>query len=116
MGGTPWTLRLSAAAENDYRLILRWTARHSGEPLARSAAKTLADVLEQLCADPLVPASMERSEIGRAIRTIEHAGQPGKVRHLVVFRTTTIRGQRFVDVLRLLHASVDCRHPSGIRQ
>ena len=54
MGGSSWTVRLSAAAEADYRQILRWTMENFGSVQARSYADILSSALNALSAGPAI--------------------------------------------------------------
>lgn len=116
MGGNSWTVCLSAAAEADYRQILRWTVENFGSAQARSYADTLSSALKALSAGPSIIGAKERSEIGTNIRTIHVARNGRKGRHFVMFRVGSIQGRNVIDVLRLLHDSMDLeRHlpPTG---
>lgn len=103
----PWTVRLSAAAEEDYRQILRWTAENFGLPQARIYADTLSSALKALSAGPAIVGVKERGEIGTNIWTLHVARNGHKGRHFVMFRVGSIYGQNVIDVLRLLHDSMD---------
>ena len=107
MGGSSWTVRLSAAAEADYRQILRWTMENFGSAQARSYADTLSSALNALSAGPAIIGVKERPEIGTNIRTLHVARNGRKGRHFVMFRIGSIEGRDVIDVLRLLHDSMD---------
>lgn len=104
MGGKSWTVRLSAAAEADYRQILRWTVENFGSAQAQSYADTLSSALKALSAGPSIIGVKERPEVGNNIGTLHVARNGRKGRHLVMFR---IQGNEVIDVLRLLHDSMD---------
>ena len=101
MSENSWTVRLSAAAEADYRLILRWTAENFGLAQARSYADTLSSALTALSAGPEIIGVKVRPEIGNAIRTLHVARGGRKGRHFVLFRTDCLQGDKLIDVLRL---------------
>ena len=107
MGGGSWTVRLSAAAEADYRQILRWTVKNFGSAQARSYADTLSSALKALSVGPDIIGVKERSEIGNHIHTLHVARNGRKGRHFVMFRVGSIQGGNVIDVLRLLHDSMD---------
>ena len=107
MGGSSWTVRLSAAAETDYRQILRWTMENFGSAQARSYADTLSSALNALSAGPAIIGVKDRPEIGNNIRTLHVARNGRKGRHFVMFRVGSIQGRDVIDVLRLLHDSMD---------
>ena len=107
MGGNSWTVRLSATAEVDYRQILRWTMENFGSVQARSYADTLSSALNALSAGPSIIGVKERPEIGSKIRTLHVARNGRKGRHFVMFRIGSVQGSDVIDVLRLLHDSMD---------
>jgi toxin ParE1/3/4 len=107
VGGNFWTVRLSAAAEADYRKILRWTVENFGSAQARNYADTLSSALQALGAGPSIVGVKERPEIGNDIRTFHVARDGRKGRHFVMFRVGSIDGRDVIDVLRLLHDSMD---------
>ncbi|MBK1681280.1 type II toxin-antitoxin system RelE/ParE family toxin [Rhodocyclus tenuis] len=83
MTGDFWTVRLSAAAEADYRQILRWTAEHFGSRQAHTYADTLSSALQALSAGPAIVGARARPEIGRGIRTLHIARSWSEGRHLL---------------------------------
>ena len=107
MGVKRWTVRLSTAAEADYRQILRWTAENFGLPQSRIYAVTLSSTLKALSAGPAIIGVKVRGEIGTNIRTLHVARNGRKGRHFVMFRASSFQGQNVIDVLRLLHDSMD---------
>jgi toxin ParE1/3/4 len=113
VGANPWKVRLSAAAEADYRQILRWTAENFGSAQARNYADTLTSALKDLSAGPTIAGAKARPEIGDEIRTLHVARNGRKGRHFVIFRIGNAQGSKVIDVLRLLHDSMDLeRHLS----
>ncbi|MBN8463814.1 MAG: type II toxin-antitoxin system RelE/ParE family toxin [Dechloromonas sp.] len=107
MAENSWTVRLSAAAETDFRQILRWTADNFGSGQARAYADTLSSALKALCAGPSIIGVKERPEIGTNIRTLHVAGNGRKGRHFIMFRVASDQDSQVIDVLRLLHDSMD---------
>lgn len=107
MAGSSWTVRLSSAAEADYQKILRWTVENFGMAQARHYADTLSSALKALSAGPAIIGVKERPEIGNNIRTLHVARNGRKGRHFVMFRVGSIQGRDVIDVLRLLHDSMD---------
>ncbi len=85
MGADPWIVRLTAAAEADYRQILHWTLENFGRVQARTYADTLSAALKALSTGPAIPGVKERTGIGTNIRTLHVAREGRKGRHFVVF-------------------------------
>ena len=115
-GARPWTVRLTAAAEADFQGILRWTLEQFGEAQARIYAQTLSAALESLAAGPKVIGAKARSDIARGLFTLHVARHGRKGRHFVMFRIGDDQDRKVIEVLRLLHDSMDLpRHlpPSG---
>jgi toxin ParE1/3/4 len=100
-------LRLSAASEADFRKILRWTVECFGSAQSRVHADTLSSALRALGAGPDIVGVKERPEIGGNIRTLHVARNGRKGRHFILFRVGGSEGENVIDVLRLLHDSMD---------
>ena len=108
--GFRWQLRLTRAAEDDYRNILRWTLEQFGEAQARLYAETLTRTIESL-AGPEAAGSRRRDEIAQRLMTLHVARAGRKGRHFVLYRVSPQKEQPAIDVLRLLHDSMDlARH------
>lgn len=109
-----WTVRVSAAAEADYRSILRWTIDNFATTQAQTYAATLSHALQALHTGPAIIGAKERSEIDRNIWTLHVARNKRKGRHFIMFRVNRSmrpEGCNVIDVLRLLHDSMDlARH------
>ncbi|MFI4939251.1 MAG: type II toxin-antitoxin system RelE/ParE family toxin [Burkholderiales bacterium] len=113
MGSDSWIIRLSTAADEDYRQILRWTVANFGKVQARSYAKIVTSVLHELTGAPSIIGAKERGDIGMNMWTIHVARKGRKGRHFVVFRVSNVQGRNTIEVLRLLHDSMDLdRHVS----
>ncbi len=106
-----WTVRLSAAAEADYRNILRWTMDNFGATPTRTYAATLSQALQALHADLAIIGAKERSEIGHNSWTLHVARNTHKGRHFIMFRVNRSKECNVIDVLRLLHDSMDLARP-----
>ncbi len=102
-----WTVRLSRAAETDFREILRWTAEQFGSRQARVYAKTLSSALEALAAGPNVVGVRARDDIASGIHTLHVARRGRHGRHFVMFRIGQERNQQVIEILRLLHDAMD---------
>jgi toxin ParE1/3/4 len=108
-----WTIRLASRAEQDFFEIVQGTADTFGPQQAAVYAETLSLAIGVLAKGPEIFGTKRRDEIGHGILTLHVARQGRKGRHFVVFR---ISGATTIDVLRLLHDSMDlARHlsPSG---
>ena len=106
---TEWTVRLAAAAERDFQGILAWTAEQFGEHQVGVYAGTIIASLEALASGPDAARAKPRSEILPDLYSLHIARGGRKGRHLVLFRVD--RTRMIVDVLRLLHDSMDiARH------
>lgn len=106
-----WTVRLGRQAEQDFVEILRWTKSSFGEVQARTYAESISLAIQALKDGPEIVGSRLRDEIEPGIRTLHVARLGRKGRHLVVFR---VGGDQTIDVLRLLHDSMDLpRHFSA---
>jgi toxin ParE1/3/4 len=115
-GARPWKIRLTAAEEADFHGILRWTLEQFGEVQARIYAQTLSAALESLAAGPKVIGAKARSDIARGLFTLHVARHGRKGRHFVMFRIGDDQDRKVIEVLRLLHDSMDLpRHlpPTG---
>ena len=103
----PWTVRLTATAEADFREILRWTLAQFGKAQARLYAETLSAALEALTAGPTVTGARERRDIAKGLYTLHVARKGRKGRHFVMFRIGHEHGCKVIEVLRLLHDAMD---------
>lgn len=101
---TLWTVRLASKAEQDFFEIVQWSAANFGQQQAVAYAETLSLAISVLANGPEVLGAMRRDEIGDGILTLYVARQGRKGRHFVVFR---VGGETTIDVLRLLHDSMD---------
>lgn len=102
-----WTIRLAEAAEQDYRAILRWTVGNFGRTQARTYARTLSNALQDLAQGPSLTGVRPREDIGPGIHTLHVARHGRKGRHFVVFRKAPAPDISVIEVLRLLHDSMD---------
>lgn len=107
MAGEIWTVRLSAAAESDFRQILRWTVDHFGSAQGRIYSDTLSSALKALCTGPSIIGVKQRPEIGSNIGTLHVARNGRKGRHFIMFRITSAQDSNVIDVLRILHDGMD---------
>lgn len=106
-GGRRWRVRLTAAAEQDLREIFRWTWRHFGERQAHVYAETLIRAIAALETGPHVAGAKRRDEMREGLMMLHVARKGRKGRHLVLYRVDSEADIPTVDVLRLLHDSMD---------
>ena len=99
-----WKVRLAARAELDFSEIITWTIENFGERQARTYVETLSLAIEALHDGPEQLGAKVRDDIGPGIRTLHVARQGRSGRHFVVFREAK---DQYIDVLRLLHDSMD---------
>ena len=103
-----WKVRLAAQAELDFSEIITWTNENFGERQAEAYAETLTLAIEALHDGPEQLGVKARHDIGPGIRTLHVARQGRSGRHFVVFSEAK---DQYIDVLRLLHDSMDlARH------
>lgn len=107
MAENAWTVRLSAAADADFRQILRWTVDNFGPVQAKAYAATLSSALKALCDGPSILGVKERPEIGASIWTLHVARNGRKGRHFILFRVADAEDGKAIDVLRFLHDRMD---------
>ncbi len=111
MATNGWRVRLAATALEDYQDILQWTVDQFGSEQARTYAETLSNALEDLCAGPSALGVKARGEIGPNLYTLHVARKGRKGRHFVMFQAGHVQGSAVIDVLRILHDSMDlARH------
>lgn len=105
-----WTVRLADQAELDFLDIATWTAENFGSRQADEYSETVMLAIEALTDGPEILGAKVREDIGPGICTLHVARQGRKGRHFVIFRKAE---ERTIDVLRLLHDSMDlARHIS----
>jgi toxin ParE1/3/4 len=102
-----WTVRLTRAAEADFQDILIWTVEHFGARQARVYAMTLMRAISALTSGPSVAGARTREDLGSDVATLHVARARRKGRHLIVFRVRTNRDEHVVEVLRVLHDTMD---------
>ena len=108
-GGGRWRVRLTAAAERDYRSILRWTSERFGTAQAHVYGEILTLAIQALTAGPQVTGSRPRNDIAHGLMTLHVARGGQRGRHLVLYRVGEASEPHTIDVLRLLHDSMDPR-------
>lgn len=95
----------------DVEDIFDWTQTQFGEAQALAYLDTLSAALESLADGPNVTGARPRDEIAKGLRTLHVARLGRKGRHFILFRTRRDKGHDVIDILRLLHDSMDlARH------
>jgi toxin ParE1/3/4 len=102
-----WTVRLTAAAEADFEHIVQWTIDRFGEKQAVVYAETLSLALQALSEGPSIVDAKARAEILKGLFSLHVARQGRKGRHFILFRVARRGAGDVIEVLRLLHDSMD---------
>lgn len=106
-------LSLAPAARADIVDILEWSTRYFGLDISEGYEALIMAALERIVGEPMVPGSLERTDLADGIRTLHlrtcrhwvsptarHIASP---RHFVIYRE---HGDS-VQVIRLLHEAMD---------
>ena len=102
-----WRVRLTATAEADFQQIVQWSIDRFGERQALVYAETLSLALEALSEGPDVNGATARDEILKGLFSLHVARKGRKGRHFVIFRIARDGPGDVIEVLRLLHDSMD---------
>ncbi|MBS0316445.1 MAG: type II toxin-antitoxin system RelE/ParE family toxin [Proteobacteria bacterium] len=103
-----WALRVALSAQRDVAAIRAWTRRQFGARQAQAYARTLSLAIQALSEGPDVAGAGTRDDLAPGVRVLHVARRGRHGRHFVVFR---VSGERCIDVLRMLHDSMDlARH------
>ena len=113
-----WKAILAPAAEADLAEILAWSAEAFGDAARLRYAALIVRAIEDLAADPARAGVEERPEIAAKAQTYHLAHSRNRVpaavgrvitlRHFLIFR---LRGDSAVEIVRVLHDSMDlARH------
>jgi toxin ParE1/3/4 len=106
-GNPPWIIRLTAAAELDYQGIVRWTKAQFGQTQAHGYAETVSKAIEALLDWPNVPGVRRRDDILKGLFALHVARSGRKGWHFVMFRVASDNDPPAIEVLRILHDSMD---------
>lgn len=107
-----WKIRLSSAADEDFRAIVLWTAEHFGLEQARRYRAAILAALRELDNGPDTTGTRDRTELGRNLRSLHVARRGRRGRHVILFAASE---DNRIDIVRILHESMDfAQHlPSG---
>ena len=106
-GRPGWRVRLSAAARADITNILRWTSERFGDTQAHLYAVTLTRAIHDLEAGPDAPGARRRDDLAPGLMTLHVTRRGRRGRHLVVYRIERGADPPVIEVVRLLHDSMD---------
>lgn len=106
-----WTVHLASTADADFDDIMAWTAEQFGRKQAEIYAETLVRAIASLAAGPAAIGVKACDDVCAGLFTL-HAARPGRrARHIIVFRADPRRFEQGVEVVRILHDSMDlARH------
>jgi toxin ParE1/3/4 len=109
-----WFVRLSATALRDYQDILDWTAGQFGEAQSDAYANILDNAIEALSEGGIQTMGVRKRRDLAALYLFHIARGTHKARHFIMFRISRSKNGEFVEVLRILHDSMDIpRHLGG---
>jgi toxin ParE1/3/4 len=104
-------VRLSAAAEADFEHIVRWTSEQFGNAQATIYAETLSMAIAALTEGPAIVGAKARDDILHGLRSLHVARDGRKGRHFILFRHAPRSSLDTLEILRVLHDSMDlARH------
>lgn len=106
-GEITWSVRLTATAEADFEAIISWTREQFGDLQALSYAETLTLAMGALIEGLGLPGVKARTEIGKQLFTLHVSRKGRRGRHFILFRADPDPNRRLIDVLRILHDSMD---------
>ena len=106
-GEVTWSVRLAATAEADFESIIAWTREQFGDIQARAYAETVSLAIGALTEGLTLPGVKARSEIGKKLFTLHVARKGRRGRHFILFRADSDPKTRVIEVLRILHDSID---------
>ena len=106
-----WGDHLTTTAEQDLQDILRWTAVQFGHAQARIYSETLTRAIQALADGPHVAGAQQRDSIAQGLMAPHLAPGGRKGRRFVLYRVSESAQAPTIEMLRLLHDSMDlARH------
>lgn len=106
-----WKVRLTASAQADFAQIVQWTLDQFGERQALVYAETVRRALQALISGPEVIGAKARDDIVKGLYSLHVAREGRKGRHFVMSRIAPRGADDVIEVLRILHDSMDlARH------
>ena len=107
MTARSWAVHLAAAAESDFGEIVGWTAQRFDANQAHAYAQTLSTALAALANGPESIGARPRGDLGNGLHTLHVATRKRRGRHFIVFRMSADKDRPTIDVLRILHDTMD---------
>lgn len=101
-----WKVRLSTTAEKDFAEVVDWTVARFGAQQAEIYAGILIAAIQELHSGSDLPGVKARNEIAKGICTLHASRRGRKARHFLIFRVASDQ-ERTIDVIRILHDSMD---------
>jgi toxin ParE1/3/4 len=90
---------------------MAWTAERFGTREARVYATTVTRALVALTAGPTIVGVRTREDLGSGVATLHVARARRKGRHIIVLRVPPDGGENVIEILRILHDTMDlARH------
>ena len=105
MPAAPWSIRLSQAAERDFREIHEWTAAKFGASQAEVYAAAVSMTIDALHGGPNVVGFKAHDEIATALRSAAVRVKRRDGRHLVFFRV--FHDAHEIAIVRILHVAMN---------
>ena len=102
-----WSIRLSDAAEQDFRDIYLWTDAMFGRAQAEKYATALSNTIDALQAGPKLAGIKSRNDVARGVWSLSVRIRRRRASHQIFFRIA--ERDREIVVLRVLH---DAMHPA----
>ena len=102
-----WSVRISASAAADYQNILDWTAERFGEAQVSAYADNINNAIDALRAGPKWAGLRSREELGPGLHSLHIARRGRQARHLLLLRVAEHENEMLIEVLRILHDSMD---------
>jgi toxin ParE1/3/4 len=99
-----WRVDVSGAARRDLENIVAWTREEFGSKRALAYVTSINAAMERLEEGPFALGTVDRPEIGPAIRTLHIARISGRGRHLLMFAQSE---HGTIEILRILHDAMD---------
>ena len=100
-------VQLADAAEDDFWAILRWTEQRFGSQQAIIYKEILLAALDALHEGPAAVGVRNLSQVLPGLFTLHVARKGRKARHFIMFLAGNREKGSVVDVIRILHDSMD---------